>query len=785
MRRLFLLVLGLATSTVVPAFADAPADAPVITPIQAGAIFDDVWTQREVAIVQRNRTALASVEEGPALDYDLAWMDGQVSNRPGGSGERGLVGQVLVVPRQLAYPSFFVASASVTTRPDPTSQYLYWTALLVVVRDDATSAWRIRLETWAAGPPQANELQAALATDQPEQFAAMPANRPENIVDQMSRRYRDYAAQAVKPGDLFSVAAPAGGTIVCFGRSYIDHESPPWWNPAKARPSDRRGIPQGDYRSLTSTYEEQRCGLAEANGEESPTVSLLTSEGAYISHQETPATPPPWLPLGLAGCLIGVGVFAAVWRLRRPTPGAVSRDPDVITLAASERHTVLSAALRVLLAALVLVEVERWLLSWNALFGGFIAVFIVLPYATRLIPARRIVRFTARILIPNPADEVYAFVADLRNEPKWQPMVLAVEQRPSTGPDRVYHSRQRVQPHLVLEYDTLASAQPEQKVLRYTLVGKWFPEGAEWRFTSVPGGTVVTLVRWFELGPLRAIAFGLQRFRQGLKRMTIGDLNELKRVLLDEPKREQPAEIPIRQIGVQYSVLKSIPGIGQSDLGVTVASFLACWILYGRLTTDWFATGVMVMLLVHELGHYVQGRRAGFKPLPPVFILGGAFVYFPGARMDSLTHARMSLAGGLAGTLASAVTLCLYVLTGSPHLLPWVEAGAAANLFGSLLPFVTYDVESILGVVGKWLPVLGVFAAAGAWLMAAALGVGDFVIPVIVALAFVVLRMRQPGRFLLDGGGLPARARLVIAGSWLALVAYLWVLLVLTAGWLN
>ncbi|HEX9547546.1 MAG TPA: hypothetical protein VF942_09430, partial [Acidimicrobiales bacterium] len=137
-----------------------------------------------------------------------------------------------------------------------------------------------------------------------------------------------------------------------------------------------------------------------------------------------------------------------------------------------------------------------------------------------------------------------------------------------------------------------------------------------------------------------------------------------------------------------------------------------------------------------------------------------------------------------AGGLATAVTLALYILTGSPHLLPWVAGGAAANLFGSLLPFITVDVEAILLVVGRWLPAVGVFAALAAAGAAAGLGVADPLIPGIVFLAFVVLRLRYPGRWHRDQGTLPARARLVIAAAWFTLVAYLSVVFFLTAGWL-
>src|SRR5260370_38648157 len=103
-----------------PAWADTPAQAPVVTPVQGGGLLDEAWGRREDALAQRNRAVVASVEEGPALAQDLAWMDGLASERPGGSGRRGLVGQNILVPRQLSYPAFFVAAAPVTNPPDPT-----------------------------------------------------------------------------------------------------------------------------------------------------------------------------------------------------------------------------------------------------------------------------------------------------------------------------------------------------------------------------------------------------------------------------------------------------------------------------------------------------------------------------------------------------------------------------------------------------------------------------------------------------------------------------------------
>jgi hypothetical protein len=783
----------------VPAWAEAPADNPIVTPVQAGGILDDIWNRREDALNQRNRPVMTSVEEGPALANDLAWMDGLVSYRAGLDGRRGLVGQVLLVPQLFTYPAYFFASTQVTNAPDPTGAYSYWTALVVVVRDDASSPWRIRLESWADGPAHADEVDRALATDQPERFA--PPAGPlgislDSVADRLTRVFSTHAAKPVDPRDMFTIGLRSGSQLVCFARSYVQSENRPWWNPAKAKAADYRGIPEGAYQTLASTYQKQQCAVVDRDTGGSPAIRLLTSESAFVSHHEVPQSPPPWLPVALMGLLLSTLLTAAVWQLRPALPGDPAvKTPDVVTLPYLERHTVLTAGLRVLLAALILIEVERWLLPRQPWLAALLAVSMLVEPVSLLLPARRALRFTGRILVRRPLAEVFDFIRDLRNEPKWQPLIVAVTPLPSTGsiPGRLFRSQQRLGSDLVVEYESRITEPAGQQVIASEVLGKWFPERAEWRLRAVPEGTVVTLARWFELGPLRAIShFGLERYRQGLRRLTLNDLDQLNRTMTETPSAQptHPAapaqsEVSDRQISAQYSWLRRLPIIGHSDIGISIASFIGCWVLYSRVLGDWFATGIMVMLLVHELGHYLEGRRVGLTARPPVFILGGAFVFFPGAKIDGLAHARLSLAGGLAGGLATAICLALYVLTGSPHLLPWVLAGAAANLFGSLLPFITLDVEAVLMAVGKWLPAVGAFAALAAGAAALALGVGDVVIPVIVFLAFVVLRLRYPGHRPPDLGGLTGRARLVIAGSWLALVAYLSVVFVLTAGWLT
>jgi len=77
MRRAQLGAILLALFGSIPAWAEAPAPPPIVTPAQAGGILDDVWNRREDALNQRNRPVVASTEEGPAfvvLFFTAGWL---------------------------------------------------------------------------------------------------------------------------------------------------------------------------------------------------------------------------------------------------------------------------------------------------------------------------------------------------------------------------------------------------------------------------------------------------------------------------------------------------------------------------------------------------------------------------------------------------------------------------------------------------------------------------------------------------------------------------------------
>ena len=85
------------------------------------------------------------------------------------------------------------------------------------------------------------------------------------------------------------------------------------------------------------------------------------------------------------------------------------------------------------------------------------------------------------------------------------------------------------------------------------------------------------------------------------------------------------------------------------------------WALFGAA----FGIGLTVLILVHELGHYIDIRRRGLPADMPVFLPGlGAYVRWAALGVTRQTRAAVSLAGPLAGFLGAAVCVVLWHRTG-------------------------------------------------------------------------------------------------------------------------
>src|SRR5581483_10282358 len=87
--------------------------------------------------------------------------------------------------------------------------------------------------------------------------------------------------------------------------------------------------------------------------------------------------------------------------------------------------------------------------------------------------------------------------------------------------------------------------------------------------------------------------------------------------------------------------------------------FASIFVAVGGYALIWgwrFAIGFVLLILVHEMGHYVQARLEGIHASLPIFIpFLGAFVALQHVGLTPWRHAKIALAGPIAGGAASTV----------------------------------------------------------------------------------------------------------------------------------
>jgi Zn-dependent protease len=99
----------------------------------------------------------------------------------------------------------------------------------------------------------------------------------------------------------------------------------------------------------------------------------------------------------------------------------------------------------------------------------------------------------------------------------------------------------------------------------------------------------------------------------------------------------------------------------------------------------------VALILVHELGHYLEARRQGLDAALPVFIpFVGAYVLLRNAPFDPWRNVLVSLAGPLAGGAASAALLVVGEAQDNRLLLALAYSGFFLNLV-NLIPVWILD----------------------------------------------------------------------------------------------
>jgi Zn-dependent protease len=132
--------------------------------------------------------------------------------------------------------------------------------------------------------------------------------------------------------------------------------------------------------------------------------------------------------------------------------------------------------------------------------------------------------------------------------------------------------------------------------------------------------------------------------------------------------------------------------------GFAIFKFLSIFIAVAGYALIWgwkFAIGFVLLILVHELGHFFEARRQGLHATWPTFIpFFGAYVLIKDAPLNPWRNALVSLAGPAYGGVGAAVCWAIGEAYSSDLFRALAYAGFLINLI-NLIPIGILDGGSV------------------------------------------------------------------------------------------
>ncbi|MCS7460818.1 site-2 protease family protein [Paenibacillus doosanensis] len=120
-----------------------------------------------------------------------------------------------------------------------------------------------------------------------------------------------------------------------------------------------------------------------------------------------------------------------------------------------------------------------------------------------------------------------------------------------------------------------------------------------------------------------------------------------------------------------------------------------------------FAVGIVLLILVHELGHVIAAKQKGLPVSAPVFVpFVGAMINMKRHPRDAVTEAYIAFGGPLLGSIGALAVFGLAYYVDSKLLYSVALSGFLINLF-NLLPIHPLDGGRIATAVSRWLWLVG------------------------------------------------------------------------------
>lgn len=144
-----------------------------------------------------------------------------------------------------------------------------------------------------------------------------------------------------------------------------------------------------------------------------------------------------------------------------------------------------------------------------------------------------------------------------------------------------------------------------------------------------------------------------------------------------------------------------------SKFGAPVISMLVTVGAYALVFPVYFAIGLVIMILIHEMGHVIAAKKKGLPVSAPFFIpFLGALISMKRHPRDAVTEAYIAFGGPILGTLGAVLAYVLGVAMDSDLLLVVAYVGFFLNLI-NLLPIHPLDGGRISTAVTRWLWLVG------------------------------------------------------------------------------
>jgi Zn-dependent protease len=155
---------------------------------------------------------------------------------------------------------------------------------------------------------------------------------------------------------------------------------------------------------------------------------------------------------------------------------------------------------------------------------------------------------------------------------------------------------------------------------------------------------------------------------------------------------------PLAPIAILLANAKFLLALFKLKFLLSLGTFVAFyWVLFGMK----FGIGFAVLILVHEMGHFVEIKRRGLPADMPVFLPGlGAYVRWTALGVSAQTRTFVSLAGPMAGCIGAAVCALLWTQTGDPLWIGLAGLTAMLNML-NLIPIWVLDGAQAIGALSK------------------------------------------------------------------------------------